>query len=147
MKIITSSLRRTFIAIALVTPLVAICADQFYGKRKAQGPMINSVRLLSTPERYDSKRVFADGFIRLLDRRYYLFTNKDDASRYRMNSAFLLSFAFDISQKVPKDIIIDGRWIAVEGTFRGIPENVEPGYGGGFIEDISAIVSLEPANK
>jgi hypothetical protein len=115
---------------------------QAFGKRKEQSALISSIRLLTNPEKYDGKRVFLDGFVVTGSDRCFLFASESDALRFRMTSAFMMSFEGSISLPTKATELLDGKWVCLEGVFRDLKENEVAGAGGGYIEAISFVMVL-----
>jgi len=136
-------MKAIFLLILSILSCSDICGSvASFGKRSSSLGPISLYRLLASPESFDGRLVYVDGFLVESYGAYYIFPMEEDAKRFRSTSGFKISFDM-VSIPSSFKTAVNGRLVLIEGRFQRLRENEEIGVSGGYLEMVSFVAVVD----
>lgn len=102
-----------------------------YPNRSGEYKYVSLLRLLTSPEKYDGKKIVTEGILFTGKDASYLFLYTEDLVRSRLDNAFSLIFKFDPTIPDGWGFKLHRKRILVEATLTAPSEKLVFGTGGG----------------
>lgn len=100
--------------------------------------LVSLVQLLATPEKFDKKLVFVEGYYQLRPESSGLFLSKADAEHGIANAVWIGTISDSVSSNQIENV--NGAYVRVEGTFEFTP--LGGGHMGGWPSEINNVTLL-----